>query len=107
MNQTHMLIALGALAVVGLVSSVMSGRRATKRAAKGVREATRMTSNAMRTLVTMAVITLIQWAIVSNTSDTTTVLIALAVPALFAGASVARLFAVTEVVRSTRRGGRH
>jgi hypothetical protein len=105
MNPQTMLIALGGLALLGAVSAITSGRRATKRAAKGVREVTRMTSNAARTVVTAAVVTLVQWLIVTHTSDTTTVLVTLGVPALFAGVSVARLFAVTEVIHSTRRGG--
>jgi hypothetical protein len=105
MNQNHLLMALGGLALLGVVLAIVSGRRATKRAAKGVREVTRMTSNAARTVVTAGVVTLIQWAIVTNTSDTTTVLITLGFPALFAGVSVARLFAVTEVIHSSRRGG--
>jgi uncharacterized membrane protein (DUF4010 family) len=106
MSQQTMLIALGGLALLGIVSMIVSGRRATKRAAKGVREVARMTSNAARTVVTAAVITLVQWLIVTHTVDATTVLIALGLPALFAGVSVARLFAVTEVIHSTRRGGR-
>jgi hypothetical protein len=106
MNQQTMLIALGVLAVFGLITVVTSGRRATKRAAKGVREVTRMTSNAARTVVTAAVVTGVQWLIVTQTSDTTTILVTLGLPALFAGVSVARLFAVTEVIHSTRGGRR-
>lgn len=100
-----MVIVVGGLAVLGVVSAVLSGRRATKRAAKGVREVTRMTSNAARAVVTGVVVTLVQWLIVTHTSDTTTILVTLGIPALFAGVSVARLFAVTEVIHSTR--GRH
>jgi hypothetical protein len=105
-QSSTLLVVLGALALIGLISAITSGRRATKHAAKGVREVTRMTSNAARTLVTAAVMTLVQWLIVTHTSDTTTVLVTLGVPALFAGASVARLFAVTEVIHSTRGGRR-
>lgn len=99
-------IALGVLALVGMLAAFTSGRRAAKQAARGMREVTRMTGMAFRTLVTTAVITAVQWVIVTNTTDTTTVVITLAVPALFAGVSVARLLAVTEVVHSTRRGHR-
>lgn len=106
MTQQTLLIALGALALLGVVSAFVSGRRATQRAAKGVREVTRMTGNAVRTLVTATVITVVQWLIVTHTHDTTTVLVTLAVPALFAGVSVARLFAVTEVIHSARGGRR-
>jgi hypothetical protein len=99
------LIVLGVLTVLGALAAFASGRRAAKKAAKGVREVTRMTSMAFRTLVTAAVIVGVQWAIVSNATDTRVIVITLAVPALFAGASVARLLAVTEVVHSARRGG--
>jgi hypothetical protein len=99
-------IVLGVFALVGVLAAFTSGRRAAKRATKGMREVTRMTGMAFRTLVTTAVITAVQWAIVTNTTDTTTVVLTLAVPALFAGASVARLLAVTEVVHSARRGHR-
>ncbi|MFD1046819.1 hypothetical protein ACFQ1S_15305 [Kibdelosporangium lantanae] len=51
MDQQTLLLVLGGLALLGVVSAVVSGRRATKRAAKGVREVTRMTGNAVRTLV--------------------------------------------------------
>ncbi|GAB3910971.1 hypothetical protein GCM10029964_115810 [Kibdelosporangium lantanae] len=106
MNQQTLLLMLGGLALLGVVSAVVSGRRATKRAARGVREVTRMTGNAVRTLVTAAVVTVVQWLIVTHTSDTTTVLVTLAFPALFAGLSVARLFAVTQVIYSTKGGRR-
>jgi uncharacterized membrane protein (DUF441 family) len=98
-------IALGVLALVGMLAAFTSGRRTAKQAVKGMREVTRMTSMAFRTVVTTVLITGVQWAIVTHTTNTTTVLITLALPALFAGASVARLLAVTEVVHSTRRGG--
>ncbi|MFL6144339.1 MAG: hypothetical protein ACJ72N_21060 [Labedaea sp.] len=101
------LIVLGVLAVVGLLAAFTSGRRAARQAVKGVREVSRMTGMAFRTLVTTAVITGVQWAIVTNAHDTRVIVITLAVPALFAGASVARLLAVTEVVHSARRGGHY
>jgi hypothetical protein len=106
-QQPIVLVVLGALAVVGLVAAATSGRRAAKRAVKGVREVNRMTAMAFRVLVAAGVITGIQWAIVSNANDIRVIVVTLAVPALLAGASVARMLAVTEVVHSARRGGGH
>lgn len=99
------LVVLGVLAVLGALAAFASGRRAARRAAKGVREVSRMTAMVFRTLVTAAVIVGVQWAIVTHHTDTRVILATLALPALFAGASVARLLAVTEVVHSARRGG--
>jgi TRAP-type C4-dicarboxylate transport system permease large subunit len=96
------LYVLGALAVVGLFATWRSGRKSARKARKGVREVTRMTGNAIRTLLTAAVIVGIQWAVIAWWHNTTALTIALIVPALFAGAAVARLLAVTEIVTTTR-----
>jgi hypothetical protein len=79
---------------------------AQMRGAQGVREVTRMTGNAVRTLVTAALIVAIQFAVISWWPNPTALAIALIVPALFAGAAVARLLAVTEIVSTTRGGHR-
>jgi hypothetical protein len=100
------LIVLGLLAVLGALAAFASGRRAAKHAVKGMREVTRMTGMAVRTLVTAAGITVVQWVLVTHAHDTRVILATLALPALFAGASIARLLAVTELVHSTRGGRR-
>jgi hypothetical protein len=96
------LYVLAALALVGVFATWRSGRKSALRARKGVREVTRMTGNAARTLLTAAVIVGIQWAVITWWHNTTALLIALIVPALFAGAAVARLLAVTEIVTTAR-----
>jgi hypothetical protein len=53
------------------------------------------------------VIVAIQWAVVSFTTDPRAWGVALGVPALFAGAALARMFSVTEVLHTTdHQGGR-
>lgn len=96
------LYVLGGLAVIGLFATWRSGRKSALKARKGVREVTRMTGNAVRTLLTAAVVVGIQMAVITWWHSNTALLIALIVPALFAGAAVARLLAVTEVVTTTR-----
>ncbi|QFU85724.1 hypothetical protein [Amycolatopsis sp. YIM 10] len=99
------LYVLGGLALIGLLAVWRSGRRAGRTAHKGVREVTRMTGNALRTLVTATVIVGAQYGAIWIDNPTITA-IALIVPALLAGAAVARLLAVTEIVATTRGGHR-
>lgn len=87
-----------------LITVWASGRRSGRRAVKGVREVTRVGGTAVRSLVIGALIVGVQW-IALRFADTTATLVALALPALLAGVTVARLFAVTEVVHTTRRRG--
>ncbi|GAB3008603.1 hypothetical protein GCM10017788_51970 [Amycolatopsis acidiphila] len=98
------LYVLAGLAVVGLFATWRSGRKSALRARNGVREVTRMTGNAVRTLVTAALIVGVQWLVIRFWNNTTALFIVLIVPAMFAGAAVARLLAVTEIV--TTRGNR-
>ncbi|MCA1695336.1 MAG: hypothetical protein LC749_11720 [Actinobacteria bacterium] len=66
-----------------------------------------MGGNLGRALGCTAVIVAIQWAVVSLSTDPRAWGVALGVPALFAGATVARMFSVTEILHSTgHRGGR-
>jgi hypothetical protein len=98
------LVAVG-LALVGLLAIWRSGRNSAARAAGQVREVTRMGGTFLSTVLIAAVIGGIQWAVVAHTSDRTALLMVLGVPALLAGITVARLFAVTTVIQ-TRNGGK-
>ncbi|MTD58760.1 hypothetical protein [Amycolatopsis pithecellobii] len=93
---------LAGLAGVGLFATWRSGRKSALRARNGVREVTRMTGNAVRTLLTAALIVGVQWLVIRFWHNTTALAIVLTVPALFAGAAVARLLAVTEIVTTSR-----
>jgi hypothetical protein len=66
------------------------------------------TGNLLRALSTSAVIVAVQWAVVFFTSDPRAWAVALGVPALFAGASIARMFSVTEIIHppAQKRGRR-
>ena len=99
------LIVVAVLAAIGGIATYSAGRSATRHATRGVREVTRLTAAAVRALTTAAVITGVQWWVVTHVTDTTVLVAVLAVPALFAGASVARLLAVTEIVHTTHRAG--
>jgi hypothetical protein len=108
METNPAVVSLGALALVGLVSSWRAGRRSARRAVHGVREVTRLAANTIRALVTAGVIVAVQLATITFTTDATARVVVLVVPAILAGASVARLLAVTELVYTSqpKRGRR-
>ena len=87
-----------ALAGLGVLAAFRSGARSGHRLARHTHEVTRMGGNLARALGTAAVIVGVQWAVVSFTSDARAWALALGVPALFAGAAIARLFSVTEII---------
>jgi hypothetical protein len=103
-NPTAMLVLVG-LAALGVLFGLTASRRAAKRAAKGVREVNRLTAMAFRTVLFAGVITGVQWLVTHYASDPRVIVPTLAVPALVAAFQLARMFAVTEVVYSGRRGG--
>jgi hypothetical protein len=110
MNQTSVvpvLVVVLALAGLGVLAAFRSGARSGHRLARHTQEVTRMGGNLTRALGTAAVIVAVQWAVVFFTSDPRAWAVALGVPALFAGAAIARLFSVTEVIHTpTQRRGR-
>lgn len=111
MNQTSVapvLLVVLALAGLGVLAAFRTGARGGYRMARQTQEVTRMGSNLARALGTTTVIVAIQWAVVSLTSDPRAWGVALGVPALFAGATIARLFSVTEIIHTPleRRGRR-
>jgi hypothetical protein len=102
-----MLIVVVALAGLGLLAAFRSGARGAYRVARHTQEVTRMGGNLGRAMGTTVVIVAIQWAVVSLTTDPRAWGAALGVPALFAGAAIARMFSVTEILHSAdHRGGR-
>jgi hypothetical protein len=101
MNQTPgsaVLIVVLALAGLGVLAAFRVGARSGNRLARHSQEVTRMGGNLLRALSTSAVIVAVQWAVVFFTSDPRAWAVALGVPALFAGASIARMFSVTEII---------
>jgi hypothetical protein len=108
MNSSHLdpvLVVVVALAALGLLAAFRSGARGGYRAARQAQEVTRMGGNLGRALGTTALIVAIQWAVVSFTTDPRAWGIALGLPALFAGAAIARMFSVTEILHTTDHQG--
>lgn len=101
------LVVVVALAGLGLLAAFRSGARGAYRMAQHSQEVTRMSGNLGRALGATVVIVAIQWAVLSLSTDPRAWGVALGVPALFAGAAVARMFSVTEILHSSgHRGGR-
>jgi hypothetical protein len=101
------LVVVVAVAGLGVLAAFRSGARSAYKVARHTQEVTRMGGNLLRALGTTAVIVAMQWAVVSFTSDPRAWGVALGVPALFAGAAIARLFSVTEIIHTpTQRRGR-
>jgi hypothetical protein len=98
MTHQSLLIALAALAGIGVLAALAFAMSATKRAALGLRRTTSAVSSLVRTLAAAAVITGIQWAIAANVHDWRVLVAVLGVPALLAGRTLARMFAVTQFV---------
>jgi hypothetical protein len=101
------LVVVLALAGLGVLTAFRSGARSGHRLARHSQEVTRMGGNLLRALSTSAVIVAVQWAVVFFTSDPRAWGVALGVPALFAGAAIARLFSITEIIHDpTQKRGR-
>jgi hypothetical protein len=92
------------VAGLGVVMIWSAGARTGRRSERAVREVTRIGGALTRTVFTAGVIVGAQWAVVSLTGDPVAWAVALGLPALFAGATVARLLAVTQVIRTVRSG---
>ncbi|MGH3827399.1 MAG: hypothetical protein ACRDQX_09540 [Pseudonocardiaceae bacterium] len=94
------LVVVVAVAGLGVLAAFRGGARGGYRAARHTQEVTRMGGNLTRALGTTVVIVAIQWAVVSFTTDPRAWGVALGVPALFAGAALARLFSVTDIIHT-------
>jgi hypothetical protein len=93
-----LLVVVVALGGLGALAAFRSGARSAYKLARQTQEVTRMGGNLGRALGTTAVIVGIQWAVVSLTTDPRAWGVVLGVPALFAGAAIARMFSVTELL---------
>ncbi|MGB6164995.1 MAG: hypothetical protein WCF33_15580 [Pseudonocardiaceae bacterium] len=96
--ESAVLIVALALAGVGMLAAFRGGARSGHRLARHSQEVTRMGGNLLRALGTAGVIVAVQWAVVFFTSDARAWAVALGVPALFAGAAIARMFSVTDII---------
>jgi hypothetical protein len=101
------LVVLVALAGLGALVAFRSGARSAYKVARHTQQVTRMGGNLGRALGTAVVIVGVQWSVVSLTTDPRAWGVVFGVPALFAGATIARMFSVTELVYAPeRKGGR-
>lgn len=109
MSTTDARLVVGAVLVlllmVGAASVFRAGRRSARAALGVTRDVTRFTASVFRTVVTTVVIVGVQWVVVTHATDLRVMVVTLAVPAVFAGASVARLLSVRDLVRTHRHGG--
>lgn len=102
-----LLVVLVALSGLGALVAFRSGARSGYKVARHTQQVTRMGGNLGRALGTAMVILGVQWSVVSLTTDPRAWGVVLGLPALFAGAAIARMFSVTELVHAPeRRGGR-
>jgi hypothetical protein len=92
------LVVVLVLAGLGLLTAFRSGARSGHRLARHSQEVTRMGGNLLRALGTAAFIVAVQWTVVVFTADPRAWAVALGIPALFAGAAIARMFSVTEII---------
>jgi len=110
MNPTTapVLVVVLALTGLGVLAAFRSGARSAYKVARHTQEVTRMGGNLARALGTAVVIVGVQWAVVLFTTDPRAWGVVLGVPAIFAGAAIARLFSVTELLHdpAPRRGRR-
>jgi hypothetical protein len=100
-----LLVVLVALAGLGALVAFRSGARGGYKIARQHQEVTRMGGNLGRALGTAVVIVGVQWAVVSFTADPRAWGVVFGVPALFAGAAIARLFSVTELIHAPEHRG--
>jgi hypothetical protein len=96
--ESAVLIVALALAGLGILAAFRSGARSGHHLARHSQEVTRMGGNLLRALGTAAFIVAVQWAVVLFTTDPRAWAVALGVPALFAGAAIARMFSVTDII---------
>lgn len=92
------LLTLTALTGVGALAAFRSGARSAYKLARQTQEVTRAGTVVAHALVTMSVIVGVQWTVLRLTTDPRAWAVTLAVPALFAGAAIARMFSVTEII---------
>lgn len=96
------------LAGLALALIFWFGARAGRRVERVSRRLGRMRVSGYggQTVITAVVIAAGQWAVLTWVSHPIAIVSVFVVPALLAGATVARYLAAAEIVRSPRRGGR-
>jgi hypothetical protein len=104
MNHT-VLIAVAVLAVLGVFALAGHGRRKARQARQAAMQAVHTASVTGRVLVTAAVITGLQFAVIRSAHNPLVLLAVLAAPALLAAVPLVRALTITSVT-ATRKGVR-
>lgn len=103
---THLqpvLIGFGVLAVIGLLASWVHARRVSRRAARQLAKATGQATSVGRTILVGALITGIEWVVVTYVTDWHVLLVVLGLPALFAARTLTRMFMIAQFARGENR----
>lgn len=100
-HTTVAVIAGGALLVLFLL-----WRGSRNRAKRATHQITRTTGSVGRALLSAGLIVAMQWAVLTHVPGITAGLLALGIPALFAGTTLARLMPITTTVHTGRKGGK-
>ena len=90
-----LVLAVGVLALLGVLVAFRTGARTGSRVAHRSRQVSRMGATLTRALLIGAVIAGVQVAVVTATRDPLAWGVVLGLPAVFAGAALARVFVVT------------
>lgn len=93
-----LVLGVGLLALGGVLVAFRGGARTGSKLARQSREVSRMGAVLTRALLLGGVIAGVQWAVITYSTDRLAWAVVLAVPAVFAGAGLARVFVVTSVV---------
>ena len=99
------LLGVGVLVLLGVLLAFRGGARAGSRVARQSRVVSRMGGMLARAVLFGAVITAVQWVVVTTSTDPAIWAVALGLPAVFAGAGLARVFVVTTVEHNHSRTG--
>lgn len=99
-----LILGAGVLALLGVLVAFRTGARTGTRVAQRSRQVSRMGATLTRALLTGALITGVQLAVVTSTRDPLAWGVVLGLPAVFAGAAFARVFVVTTVEHDHHSG---
>lgn len=103
MKHEALYLALAILVGIGLIAIWIHSRRMTRQAAKQLRQVTGASSHLVRTIGVAIGITGFEWLIVMYAHDWRVLLVVLGIPALLAGRTVTRMFAIADLARGGDR----
>ncbi|HEX3785044.1 MAG TPA: hypothetical protein VHX38_35750 [Pseudonocardiaceae bacterium] len=99
MNHESVLAVVAVLGFIGAIAIWVHTRRVARKAARELRRATGAAGHLARTISIGAGITGFEWLIVSHVTNWQVLVVVLGLPAVLAGRTVARMFAIAEFAR--------